>query len=170
VRVVIQRRDRAGLFRDKWSVEIDPKDPAIDRSSPPPFKVWSVMRNGEPSDKVDLLLLGDGYAAAEMDKWHADARRLTEMLFGRSPFREHRGDFNVWAIDTPSGESGVPRPSDGVWPRGPLGASYDALGSERYVLTTKNRRLREAAAAAPYEFIEIVVHGRNYGGAGIFNL
>ena len=170
VRVVIQRRDARGAFRDKWSVEIDPKDPAIDRTNPPPFKTWNVMRNGEPRDKVDLLLLGDGYTAAQMEKWHADARRLTETLFAVSPFREHRADFNVWALDTPSGESGVPRPSDGVWPRSPLGASYDALGSERYVLTSKNRRLREAAAAAPYEFMEIVVNDRKYGGGGIFNL
>ena len=61
------------------------------------------------------------------------------------------------------------RPSDGVYRHSPLGAAYDALGSERYVLTMENRRLREIAAAAPYEFIEIVVNGRKYGGGGIFN-
>jgi hypothetical protein len=38
------------------------------------------------------------------------------------------------------------------------------------VLAFDNRRLREIAAAAPYEFIEIVVNGRKYGGGGIFNL
>jgi hypothetical protein len=128
------------------------------------------MRNGEPRDKVDLLLMGDGYTAAEMEKWHRDARRMSEMLFAQPPFKEHRRDFNVWAIDTPADESGVARPSDGVYRRSPLGAAYDALGSERYVLTTDNRHLREIAAAAPYEFIEIVVNDRKYGGGGIFNL
>jgi hypothetical protein len=49
-------------------------------------------------------------------------------------------------------------------------ASYDAFGSERYVLTFDNKRLREVASAAPYEFIEIVVNGRKYGGGGIHNL
>ena len=128
------------------------------------------MKNGEPPEKVDLLLLGDGYTAAEMDKWRKDARRLTETLFAVSPFRERRRDFNVWAIDTPAGQSGVSRPSDGVWRRSPLRAAYDALGSERYVLTLDNKRLREIASAAPYEFIEIVVNGRKYGGGGIHNL
>jgi hypothetical protein len=51
-----------------------------------------------------------------------------------------------------------------------LRAAYDAFGSERYVLTFDNKRLREAASAAPYEFIEIVVNDRKYGGGGIFNL
>jgi hypothetical protein len=75
----------------------------------------------------------------------------------------------VWAIDTPAEESGVSRPSDGIYRRSPLGASYDAFGSERYILAFDNKRLRQIAAAAPYEFIEIVVNGRKYGGGGIFN-
>jgi hypothetical protein len=54
--------------------------------------------------------------------------------------------------------------------RSPLRATYDAFGSERYVLTFDNKRLREAASAAPYEFIEIIVNDRKYGGGGIFNL
>ena len=37
-------------------------------------------------------------------------------------------------------------------------------------MTFENKRLREAASAAPYEFIEIVVNDRKYGGGGIFNL
>jgi hypothetical protein len=51
-----------------------------------------------------------------------------------------------------------------------LRAAYDAFGSERYVLTFDNKRMREAASAAPYEFIEIIVNDRKYGGGGIFNL
>ncbi len=76
----------------------------------------------------------------------------------------------MWAIDTPSEESGVARPSDGVHRRSALRAAYDAFGSERYVLDFDNKRVREAAAAAPYDVMEIVVNGRKYGGGGIFNL
>jgi hypothetical protein len=171
VQVVVKKRDRRNAFRELWSVIVDPADPSIDRSGPPrDVKVWAVMRNGEPRDKVDLLLMGDGYTAAEMEKWHKDARRMADLLFAVSPFKERRNDFNVWAADTPADESGVSRPSDGVHRRSPLRSSYDAFGSERYVLTFDNKRLREAASAAPYEFIEIVVNDRKYGGGGIFNV
>ena len=169
VRVVIEKRGPRNEFREAWSMAIDPADPAIGRAAPPKLPVWAVMQNGPSRDKVDLLLLGDGYTAAEMGKWRRDARRLTELLFAQSPFKEHRLDFNVWAIDTPAEESGVSRPSDGVYRRSPLRASYDAFGSERYVLAFDNARLREIASAAPYEFVEIVVNGRKYGGGGIFN-
>jgi hypothetical protein len=170
VQVVIKKRGPHNEFREVWSTMIDPADPAIDRAVPPKGNVWAVMENGAPRDKVDLLLMGDGYTAAERDKWHRDARRLTDTLFAASPFKEHRQDFNVWAIDLPAAESGVSRPSDGIFRRSPLRAAYDAFGSERYVLTFDNKRLREAAAAAPYEFIEVVVNDRKYGGGGIFNL
>jgi len=171
VQVVLKKRDRQNAFREVWSVVIDPQAGTVDQSPPPAaFRVWPVMKNGEPRDKVDLLLIGDGYTAAEMDKWHRDAQRLAEVLFSVSPFRERRSSFNVWALDAAADESGVSRPSDGIWRKSPVRASYDAFGSERYVLTFDNKRLREAAAAAPYEFIEIVVNDRKYGGGGIHNL
>jgi len=171
VEIVLKKRDRQNEFRQVWTVTVDPASNTIDRAGPPAgVHVWAVMKNGEPRDKVDLLLMGDGYTAAEMEKWHNDARRLTELLFAASPFKEHRADFNVWAIDTPADESGISRPSDGRWRHSPLRTSYDAFGSERYILTFDNKRLRELASAAPYEFIEIVTNSREYGGGGIFNL
>jgi len=171
VQLVLKKRDPQNAFREVWSVVIDPASQAVNRSAPPAgAHVWAVMQNGAPRDKVDLLLMGDGYTAAEMEKWHSDARRLTAILFSQPPFRERRSAFNVWAVDTPAEESGVSRPSDSVYRRSPLRASYDAFGSERYVLAFDNKRMREAASAAPYEFIEIVVNDRKYGGGGIFNL
>jgi IgA peptidase M64/peptidase M64-like protein len=170
VQIVLKKRDRQNAFRDVWSFVLDPADPTVDRTTLPSGRVWAVVKNGEPQDKVDLLLMGDGYTAAEMDKWHRDARHMADLLFAVSPFKERKADFNVWALDTPADESGVARPSDGVHRRSPLRASYDAFGSERYVLTFDNKRMREAAAAAPYEFIEIVVNDRKYGGGGIYGL
>ncbi len=171
VEIRLKKRGARNDFREIWTTLVDPAAQDVDRT--PPAKdgrLWPVFTSGPSADKVDLLLMGDGYTAAEMEKWHADAKRLTEILFAASPFKEHRGDFNVWALDTPSAESGVARPSDGVYRRSALGAAYDAFGSERYVLALDNKRLREAAAAAPYEFIEVVVNDRKYGGGGIHNL
>ncbi len=170
VQVLIKKRDRLQAFREVFSVVVDPRAASVDRSAAPAgVRVWAVQESGPPSEKVDLLLLGDGYTAAEMDKWHADAKRLTETLFAESPFKERRAAFNVWAIDAPADESGVSRPSEGIYRRSPFGAAYDAFGSERYVLV-EGERWRELAAKAPYEFALVVVNGRTYGGGGIHNL
>jgi IgA peptidase M64 len=37
-------------------------------------------------------------------------------------------------------------------------------------LTFENRRFRDVASFAPYEFVEILANGKTYGGGGIFNL
>ena len=171
VKVILKKRDAKNVFQDLWTTTIDPSDMFVDRSKPvSPAPLIMIQKAGEPETKVDFLILGDGYTAAEARKFEADARRLTEVLFSTSPFKEHRRNFNVWAMSPPAAESGVSRPSTGVYRDSPIGATYDAFGSERYVLTFDNRSLREVAQFAPYEFIEVLVNNRTYGGGGIFNL
>jgi hypothetical protein len=171
VQVVLKKRDKQNLFREVWTIGLDPSDIFIDRSTlKAPAPLIEIQRNGDSASKVDFLIIGDGYTAAEAAKFERDARRMTEVLFNTSPFKERRRDFNVWALCPPAAASGVSRPSTGVYRDSPLGATYDAFGSERYVLTFDNRALRRAASFAPYEFVEILVNNRTYGGGGIHNL
>ena len=169
VNILLKKRDAKNNWREIWKTEIDPKDMFIDRSqSRAPARLIPIQKMGDPATKVDLLLLGDGYTAREMAKFEADARRLIAVLFSTSPFKEHRKDFNVWGLCPPARESGISRPSTGVY-RDSL-STYDAFGSERYILAFDNQRLRKVAQFAPYEFIEILANNRTYGGGGIFNL
>ncbi|MYN42982.1 peptidase M64 [Duganella sp. FT109W] len=169
VRVRILKRDERNLFSVVWTADVNPDAQDVIRKQPPaPVKPIGIRVNGPSEDKVDLLIVGDGYTQAEMKKFEAAARRLADHLFQVSPFKERAKDFNVWAIALPTEESGVSRPSTGVHHASKLGARYDIFGSERYVLTTDNRALRELAQYAPYEFIEILVNNETYGGGGIF--
>jgi hypothetical protein len=171
VQVLLKKRDAHNAFREVWSLLVDPADPFVDSSAPPsPGPLLEIEKHGAPAGKVDFLILGDGYTAAERGKFEKDARHLAEILFATSPFKERRNDFNVWGLCPPGAESGISRPSTGVHHRSPLGATYDAFGSERYVLSFENRALRDVAAFAPYEFIEVLTNSRTYGGGGIFGL
>lgn len=169
VRVRILKRDERNQFSVVWSVDVDSAAPEVIRKQEPaPARTIPIRVSGPSPNKVDLLILGDGYSAADMKKFEADARRLTDHLFKVSPFRERAADFNVWAMAVPTQESGVSRPSTGVHRASALGSRYDIFGSERYVLTLDNRALRDIAQHAPYEFIEILVNNDTYGGGGIF--
>ncbi len=171
VQVILRKRAPDNSFREIWSLTVDPKDMLVDTSRPaPPAKVTALEKNGEPADKVDFLILGDGYTAAENGKCEKDARRLTAILFATSPFKERRRDFNVWLMCPASAESGISRPSTGIHRRTPVGATYDAFRSERYILTFDNRAFREVAQHAPYEFVEILANNQTYGGGGIYGL
>jgi len=172
VRLAIARRDRRMEFHEIFSAVIDPADPAqvVREHTHPKPAVTAIVENGPPAVKVDIAILGDGYAAADMEKFRRDAARFTDDLFRTHPFRERKQDFNVWRVDVVSEESGIDVPGRGVWKRHALGARYDTFGSARYVLTEDNRSVRDAAAAAPYDFLCILVNDSRYGGGGIFNL
>ena len=171
VQVDLFKRGPDNSWRPLALFVVDPASPTVRREKVSESgRVWTLFENGPSERKVDLLILGDGYTAAEMPKFHADARRLTDVLFGVTPFKERKADFNVRALDLPSADSGIDRPSDGLWRRTALGTSYDIFGSERYALTFDNRAFRDAAAQAPYEFVEILLNGDTYGGGGIHNL
>lgn len=171
VQIILKKRDAENMFREVWTVKIDPKDMFVDRSRRvAPVELIELEKNGESANKVDLLILGDGYTAGEAGKFKTDAKRLLERLFSTEPFKSRRSDFNVWGLCPPAAESGISRPSTGVHHASPLGASYDAFGSERYILTFDNRAVREIAQFAPYEFVEIITNSKIYGGGGIFNL
>jgi IgA Peptidase M64/Peptidase M64 N-terminus len=171
VKITIKKRDDNNQFQPIFTTTIDPSNMFVDSSSlPSPAPLIEFQKNGDPSQKVDFLILGDGYTQAETAKFDQDARKLIDILFTHSPFKEHRSDFNVWGLCPPANESGISRPSTGIHRRNPVGSAYDAFGSERYVLTFDNHAFREIAAHAPYEFVEILVNGKTYGGGGIFNL
>jgi IgA Peptidase M64/Peptidase M64 N-terminus len=171
VQIVLKKRAHDNSFVEVWSTVVDPKDKFIDASHPAsPAPLIALEKNGDSADKVDFLIIGDGYSAAEEGKCERDARRLTDIMFATSPYKERRKDFNVWLLCPPAAESGISRPSNGIHRRNPVGSTYDAFDSERYVLTFDNHAFREIAQFAPYEFVEILVNGNTYGGGGIFGL
>lgn len=169
VNLRVLKRDQGMHFQTVWSVDVDTDAPDVikkhlDRQlTPMPIHI-----SGRSEDKVDLLIIGDGYTANEQKKFRADAKRMSQYLLTVSPFKERANDFNIWGLVAPTKESGVSRPSNGQFHASLTGASYDIFGSERYVLTLDNRALREFAQNAPYEFIEILVNNKTYGGGGIF--
>ncbi|HKZ51747.1 MAG TPA: IgA Peptidase M64 [Candidatus Acidoferrales bacterium] len=171
VQVTLKKRDAQNAFRELWTTVIDPNSRSvIPADLPPRGRVWTLFENGPAAEKVDFLLLGDGYTAAETEKFHADAQRLVDALFQHEPFRSRKRDFNVRAIDLAAAQSGVSRPHAGIFRRSPLSAHYSTFDTERYVLSTDNRTLRDLASAAPYEFLVILLNERTYGGGGIYNL
>jgi hypothetical protein len=169
VRVVVRKRDARNVFREIWSTKIDPADKFVVRGAEGDAgPLIKLHESGDPARKLDLLILGDGYTARERTKFERDARRLTATLLATSPFKERQSEINVWGLSPAAAESGISRPSQRIYRRSPVGATYDAFDSERYVLTFENKAFRDLAANAPYEVVEILTNSATYGGGGIY--
>ena len=171
VKISLKKRDARNVFREIWTFSLNPANKFIEKGlRSPAGALIKIHEAGDPATKLDLLILGDGYTAAERAKFERDARRLTAVLFATSPFKERERDINVWGLVPSAAQSGISRPSQGIFRRSPLGTTYDAFDSERYILTFENRTFRDIAANAPYEVVEILTNTVTYGGGGIFNL
>ena len=169
--VVLCKRGPDNAFEEIWRIRLDPNDYLVHRESAIyADEVVAIWEGGDPATSVDLLLLGDGYTADEHAAFIAKAKELTDILFATSPFRERKTDFNVWALAPAAAQSGVSRPSTRTYRDSPIGATYDAFRSERYVLTFDNKKWRRVASSTPYDFVEILTNTETYGGGGIYGL
>jgi hypothetical protein len=170
VQVTLKKRDANAGFREIWTTTVDPDSRFVNKADvASEGRVWTVFENGPANQKVDLLIVGEGYTDKDLPKFHADVKRLTDAMFALEPYKSRRADFNVRAIDLPAAQGGVNRPRTSDFRRTPIGTEYNIFDSERYMLTYDNRRLRDVASAAPYDALEILVNERTYGGGGIFN-
>ena len=172
VQLTIVRRDKQMLYHEVFSTVIDPNMITgvnkEHRSSS--FKVTPIMENGSPSTEVDIVILGDGYAKGDIEKLRADARHFNDMMFSTEPFKSRKKDFNVWLVEVESKESGIDIPDKDIWKGNALGFQYNTFNTPRYVLTTNNKAVRDAAAAAPYDAVCVLINDTRYGGGGIYNL
>ena len=86
--VIFKKRGAENQFAEVWRIAIDPDDYMIHRESAMyADQVVAIINNGDPAEKVDLLLLGDGYTAEEHDDFVVRAREMAVILFATSPVK-----------------------------------------------------------------------------------
>lgn len=136
----------------------------------PDARCKPLMVNGNPADKVDLLILGDGYSTKEGGKFDQDAKKVFKSVFSVEPYKKRRRDFNVWTVRTPSPASGVDQPRKGEFVPTALGVTFNFFDLARYSLTYELHTMHDAAAHAPHDVILLIFNEERMGGGGIYNL
>ena len=171
IRFVLEKRDRSNELQEIFSRRIDPADIAIIRDAvlDPSIEVVDAHTSGDPHTKVDIAIVSEGYARNEAAKFKADIERFTKIFFQYEPYGSMRDSFNIRGVLKPSEESGTDEPRAGIYKNTQLDSSFNALGSERYLLTESNRALRDIASHVPYDAVMIMVNHERYGGGGIYN-
>lgn len=140
---------------------------SLDGMTPPPSRY--IVRSGDPEEKIDVVMVAEGYTEAEMEDFYAKAEEAAQALFAHEPFKHLKDCFNIIAVALPSKDSGVSIPGKGVWKQTALGSQFDTFYSDRYLTTLNLRRLNDALVGIPYEHIIILANTDNYGGGGIYN-
>jgi len=171
VTLVLQVRGDDGAYAEVFRLDVDPDDVEIRRDPPDAdLQVVEAHVGGEPPHVVDVVILGDGYTVKDAKKFDADVRRFAAALLSVEPFASLKDRFSIRGVLKPSQERGCDEPTRGVHRNTALGCTFNSLGSTRYLLTEDNRAIRDAARAAPYDVLSVMVNHERYGGGGIYNL
>lgn len=144
------------------------------------FPVDTLQYRGNTDKYINIVILGDGYTAAEQNKLASDAAQLSGYLFSQPPWSNYTNYFNVFAIRVVSAESGAKHPNTSADcstttppvpvsnPNTYLGCSFDSYGIHRLVTATKTGNVVGVLAAnfPNYDQVLIMANSPYYGGAG----
>jgi hypothetical protein len=169
VRLQIDAREWDGEFRTIYETEIDPDDFHILKEQVNEYPYKTILENGKPGKKVDIVILAEGYTGEEMDKFLEDARRVTGYLFEEEPFKSEKSKFNVRAVMTPSQDSGTDIPGEGIYKNTLFNSTFYTFDVPRYLTSSDMKTIYDAAAVVPYDQIYLLVNTGRYGGGGFYN-
>ncbi len=171
IKFTVEKRNRKQTLDEIYACEIDPSDVTVilDNPTQTSVSVYKPVYNGDPHKKVDIAIIGEGYSLKDKEKFEADLKRFTAVFFKHEPYKSQKTHFNVYGVWQPSEESGVDEPRANIFVNTPLDATFNSMGSERYLLTENNRALRDIAAHVPYDALLIMCNHKRYGGGGIYN-
>ena len=170
IKVTFSTRNRENIIVQELATVIDPNSRFVNRDKNKyNFKVKSWLDNGDPTNKVDILLLPEGYTKKEMKIFRHDLNEMMKVFFETEPFKSNKDKFNVWYIETPSEESGVDDPRKGKFVSTFYDLTYNTMDIDRYVQGCNNKVMRDVAALAPYDQVMFLMNSDKYGGGGIYN-
>ncbi|NUT32960.1 MAG: hypothetical protein HOV79_07785 [Hamadaea sp.] len=130
-----------------------------------------IVDHGPPSSRWNLVLLGDGYRAAELPRYAADARRVVTAVFRAAPFDALSPAINVYRVDVISTDSGADTPAacggPGVRARTYFDASYGDGQVDRLLVVDTGTALSVAGDQVPqWNAVLVLVNSTVYGGSG----
>lgn len=169
VRITVTLTDTHNRVCAEMTHRADPKDILIRRLDGAGIPNRYILRSGDPSRCIDVAFVAEGYTESEMEKFYDDCAVATEAILAHEPFASLKDRFNFVAVASPSQESGVSSPGQGLWRSTAVDSHFDTFYSERYLTTLHLKQLHNLLAGVPYEHIIILANTEQYGGGGIYN-
>ena len=166
---ILTRNFDTGNFLPLFEISLSPKTIYINREKRTEYPVSKILYNGDHAQKVDIVFVAEGYTKNEIDKFRKDVARFTDFLFKTKPYSERKSDFNIWAVECPSEESGTDMPGQEIWKNTALDSHFWTFGIERYLTAPNLVKIRDKVWNVPCDAVYVIVNSDKYGGGGVYN-
>ncbi len=165
-----ERGQQDGEFRNIFHLEVDPENYFILKEELPLVRHDRVAGNGNPSESLDIAVVAEGYTQDQMEKFRADVLRVMGYILDKPPYNKYRERINLYAIESPSQQSGPDVPGEHIYNNTVAGSTYYTFDVDRYLTTFDYKTLCDYAATVPYDQIYVLINSKRYGGGGFYNL
>ena len=130
-----------------------------------------IVNNGSPARRFNLVLISDGYQAAQMTQFATDAQSFVDALFATPPFNDLTCAFNVYRVDVTSTDSGADDPTACGGTGASVATYFDSSfcnGNIRRLLLCDSNSVRNVvnAQVPQWHQILVMVNSSVYGGSG----
>lgn len=129
----------------------------------------TLYETGPSSNRMDIVLIGDGYTSADMGKWAADAQKVANGLLADPLYNANKAGINIRRVDVVSNQSGVTEPNLGLYRDTALSMQVGCYGVDRIVCSDENKvftAVDSVLGADAHDVIVAVANTTTYGGAG----
>ncbi|MEU1469106.1 M64 family metallopeptidase [Streptomyces sp. NPDC005761] len=134
-------------------------------------EVGKLSVTGPSADRLDVVIVGDGYTADQQDAFHTAAASKWADITGIEPYSSYQGLMNVWTVDAVSAESGITGdPTADVTKDTALGSYFWCSQTERLICADIDKVASYAAKAPEADLVIVVSNSTKYGGAGYSGL
>ncbi len=125
-----------------------------------------VYQTGDPANRLDILVLGDGYTEFEMGLFADHVDNLVDGLLGSEPFNRFASFVNIHKLEVVSSQSGTDQPdqSPPVYVDTAFNSSFNYAGVPQLLYAQTSLVLEAAAAVPEYDTIILLVNTSRYGG------
>lgn len=129
--------------------------------------VSTIVDRGSTASCIDVVIVAEGYLAADDALFAADAKALADGVFGFGPYAAMSAFVNVHTLFVASKERGADHPSEGAAVQTAFDATFETGGIKR-LLTADDAKVMVAVteAFAEWDLAVLLVNDEAYGGSG----
>ncbi len=142
----------------------------------PVFK--QIVNNGSNSNRINIVVLSEGYRDSELTRFEEDAKKATDYLLNTAPWNGYQNYCNVFLIEVASVESGSDHPSTQTFKDTYFNSTFESFGIDR-LLTIPPNDLNDNYSSGvgkvmtllrrylpDYDLALMIVNDNTYGGSG----
>ena len=137
---------------------------------------FRLVDHGSNSQRYNIVILGDGYQASEMAKYHADVQSFVASLHTTAPYADLWCGINIHRVDVASTDSGADDPAtcgdhsvgSGITAHTYFDATFCGGNYVRRLLTCDSTSAKNVAQSLVPEahMTMVIVNSPQYGGSG----